>query len=287
MNLELDTSAKYRNDPRSTDELIHLVLTLDADRDNDNYWIPIAVLQHRLPGIWERVRELGGSSDEKDRSTSATILGQGWVGTKPAAAVCADDLLRMLAREQSPSVLASIIIALGHLHDRRSVGPLADLQSHPAARVRHAVVSSLGGFEEPQAIEVLIKCSADEDRDVRDWATFGLGTQIDADTPAIREALRVRLEEGDDEIRGEALVGLARRGDIRVLPALLKEMHMHSPDVLRDWILIRDAGEAVIKQANASGLKVWQPVLNRLAELNIGNQDELQAAINRITSSSK
>jgi hypothetical protein len=170
---------------------------------------------------------------------------------------------------------------MGHLHDPRAVGPLAGLQSHSEARIRHAVVSSLCGCEEEQAIAALIKRSADHDRDVRNWATFGLGSQIDTDTNAIREALLARLEDEDDEIRGEALVGLARRGDIRVVPAMLKEMEAYETEVLRDWILIGDAADAVITQAKATGTKEWHPVLARLAALGIGNQIEIQAAMNR------
>jgi hypothetical protein len=57
---------------------------------------------------------------------------------------------------------------------------------------------------------------------VRDWATFGLGSLTDVDTPELRDALLARMSEDDDEIRGEALIGLARR---------------HHPDAL---VLVRD-----------------------------------------------
>jgi HEAT repeat protein len=55
-----------------------------------------------------------------------------------------------------------------------------------------------------------------------------LGTIIEVDTPEIRAALVARLDDPDDESRSEALVGLARRGDRRVVPALLKELHSDS-----------------------------------------------------------
>jgi hypothetical protein len=187
----------------------------------------------------------------------------------------------MLAQEQSPCVLVSIIFALGHLHDSRAVGPLVKLSFHPDASVRHAVVSSLGGHDDHQAIGAMIACSSDQDRDVRNWAVFGLGSLIDTDTSEIREALHARLADADDEIRGEALVGLARRGDIRVATALLRELDLHEPDALRDWILIADAAEAVVAQAGASGRPEWQPVLAKLAALGLGEEAKIKTALDR------
>ena len=287
MSADNDHAEKYRNDPRSTDELLGLALAKDADRDNDDYWRPIAALQHRLPQIIERIQTLNNSSDDKSRDIAATILGQGWVGTKLISNHCAEVLLQMLAKEQSTPVLTSIIFALGHLHDSRSVEPLIGLSTHSDARVRYAVVSSLCGHDDNRSIEAMIACSSDQDRDVRNWATFGLGSQIDADSPAIRAALFARLKEADDEIRGEALVGLARRGDTRSAVALLKELNTLEPDVLRDWILIADAAEEIVAHATTSGSKEWQPVLAKLAALGIGKQDDIQAALNRCTSSPK
>ncbi len=285
MSDSYDYATEYRNDPRSTDELLGLALTKEADRDDDAYWKPIAALQHRLPQILERVQELSGSSEEKSRDTAATILGQGWVGTKFTSDRCAEILLQMLAKEPSPSVLASIIFALGHLHDSRAVEPLVILRTHPDAHVRYAVVSSLCGHDDSQAIGAMIACSSDPDRDVRNWATFGLGAQIETDTPAIREALIARLDEEDDEIRGEAIVGLARRGDFQVLAPLLKELNSHEPEVLSGWILIDEAAAALANHANATSPRELLTVLTKLATLGIGERDTIQAAINRCKSS--
>lgn len=284
MSVTKDYAAEYRNDTRSTDELLGLALTKDADRDNDDYWKPVAALQHRLPQILERVRDLSSSSEEKSRDTAATILGQGWVGTKFASERCAEILLAMLAKEQSASVLASISFALGQMHDPRAVEPLVGLSGHADAHVRYAVVTSLCGQDDPQAIAAMIACSSDPDRDVRNWATFGLGAQIDTDTPAIREALFARLDEEDDEIRGEAIVGLARRGDLRVLAPFLKELNSAEPEVLNEWILTHDAAEALAAHANSTSPKELLPVLTKLAALGIGEKDQIQAAIARCTS---
>ena len=285
MSANEDRAEQYRTDPRPTNELISVALTKDADADDDEFWHPVRILQHRLPQILNRIMPMSESLEEKSRDTAATILGQCSVKEKFSADICAEVLLRMMGQEQSPDVLTSVVFALGHLDDPRVVEPLARLQSHPDPRVRYAVVSSLGGYTEEKAVATLIERSNDEDRDVRNWATFGLGSLIDTDTPEIRAALFARLEEQDDEIRGEAFVGLARRRDVSVVPALLKELESNEPHVLRNWLLFSEAIEAVVNHASNSGAKDWLPILNKLVALGIGDQVAVHAAIDRCSQS--
>ncbi len=88
------------------------------------------------------------------------------------------------------------------------------------------------GHEAPLTIESLMILSQDTEALVRDWTTFALGTQIDLDTEQIRIALVNRLDDPDDDTRGEALVGLATRKDERVIAALKTEL---SSDCI-NWI---------------------------------------------------
>jgi HEAT repeat protein len=130
-------------------------------------------------------------------------------------------LLTLLEAEATPEVLASIGVALGHRADARAIGPLLPFQQHPDPDVRHAVVFGLLGQTDPRAVACLIALSADPEAHVRDWATFGLAVQIDTDTSALREALHARLHDPDGNTVGEAMVGLARRKDARVIAPLL------------------------------------------------------------------
>jgi len=72
----------------------------------------------------------------------------------------------------------------------------------------------------------------DVDDSVRDWATFGIGSLCDIDTPELRDALAARLADADEEVRGEAVVGLATRGDNRAIRAIVQAFASDDPSHL-------------------------------------------------------
>src|SRR5262249_36850135 len=83
--------------------------------------------------------------------------------------------------------------------------------------------------EEHPVVQGLLRAMQDPDEDVRDWATFTVGTQLDVDTPAVRAALVDRLDDDGADPAGEAAVGLARRHDQRVYPVLAAQLA--DPDI--------------------------------------------------------
>ncbi len=145
-------------------------------------------------------------------------------------------LLPLLSPETDPAVLESVAIAFSHLSDERAVPALHDLRRHSDPKVRRGATFGLLGLDVDLAIEALIELTTDSDLDVRDWATFGLGIQLDRDTPAIRAALVGRLDDTEADTRAEALRGLARRGEPRMIPALLAAFddahELSDPDIL-------------------------------------------------------
>jgi HEAT repeat protein len=167
-------------------------------------------------------REYCSSEDPGDRATGADVLAQlGW-----ADQTFRDEsisILIPLLDDSDPYVVYCAAVALGHRSADSAIPALLRLIEHPDSLVRYGIVHGLSGQEDPDAIAGLIKLAADEDHDVRNWAVFGLGSQIEADSPEIREALRDALRDADHEIRGEALVGLAIRGDSAIVPELFNE----------------------------------------------------------------
>jgi HEAT repeat protein len=218
----------FSTDSSSTAEIIQLTI---ATADEDIYWDNVWILQAR--GSNEELiaaSQLCESHSPKARNLGVQILGQLGIPERTLPQQCGDVLLKLLSIETDSLVLASIGIAFGNLNDPRGVLPLVKWKNHPNPGVRMGVVLGVTSQADQLAIDALIELSADEDADLRNWATFGLGSQIETNTPAIRDALfdRAILELGEDdpmsEIRGEALLGLAMRNDPRVISPLIEEL---------------------------------------------------------------
>ncbi|GAB3039932.1 hypothetical protein GCM10027285_25680 [Oleiagrimonas citrea] len=220
---KLDTMRAERlaSDTRTTAEL--LTTALHAP-DSDDCWDAIATLQCR--GSHEELElaeRLSQSPCEEERILAADVLGQmGW--GERTLLVPSVDILLLLLGDTNPEVVRSAAIGLGHRNDSRAIPHLLKLKGHVDERVRYGIVHGLSGHDEAAAIAGLIELSQDKDVDVRDWATFGLGQMTELDTPEIRHALLLRLEDPDAETRGEALIGLASRGERKAMPALRKEL---------------------------------------------------------------
>lgn len=196
--------------------------------DEDQYWPLIIELHRRGTSVEFLAAEaLCKNSDAIRREIGADILGQ--LGRKidvDRGAFHAESvsILISLLGDPVPDVIASAAYSLGHRGDPVAVPELVKQVVHPSDSVRHGVTFGLLGHDDPDAIQALIALSRDEDEDVRNWATFGLGAQIDSDSDAIRQALIDRLSEANQEIRGEALLGLAKRAHPGIVDWLIQEL---------------------------------------------------------------
>jgi len=136
---------------------------------------------------------------------------------------------KALHQEQELRPLSSAISALGHLDDARAVPLIAEFRSHRSPEIRFSVACALGSFpNDPLSVRTLLALLEDSDEDVRDWATFGIGVLGDHDSHELRDALCRRLKDGHADVREEAMAGLAKRLDTRVLPALLDALEQPS-----------------------------------------------------------
>lgn len=136
-------------------------------------------------------------------------------------------LLELLHRERDPAVLGPVIEAIGVARCEQGSLELLPWTQHPDPTIRLEAVQSIPGgtesFETSATVaDALTRSTRDASDEVRDWATFGLGTILDIDTSAVRATLFACATDPDGNVRDEALVGLARRRDRRAL-ALVQE----------------------------------------------------------------
>ncbi len=214
--------AAYAQEPRSSEELADCYLREGMETDDGSH--AIATLHFRGGQTeFDLGKHFAESADPDQRAAGADILSQlGW--DKMTFQDESVDLLIHLLNDPDANVVGSAAMALGHRNDLRAIPFLLPLVNHPDSAVRYGVVAGLSRHNDTDAITALIQLSNDEDDATRDWATFGLGSQIEFDSPALRDALVARLTDSDAEIRGEAMVGLARRADERVRPAIAQEL---------------------------------------------------------------
>lgn len=252
-----------RDDSRTTEELIKLALNAE---DEDEVWELVPILHFRgNREVFEAAQKLCASKISQERKLGVDILGQLGRPKRTFLDESLSILFKLLDTEKDSEVLYSIGIALGHIGDKRSIEPLVKLKNHPIAEVRYGVTFGISGQEDTLAISTLIELSLDEDENVRNWATFGLGSQIDTDTIDIREALFQRLVDEEQEIRGEALVGLARRQDERVVEPLIKELSSDSVGILAVEAA-KEIGDAQLYSALRQLKEWWDVDKNLLAE---------------------
>jgi HEAT repeat protein len=197
------------------------------------------------------------SKDFIDRIVGADILGQlGW--TDQTFLEESVDLLIPMLSDEEASVVHAASCALGHRSHPKALPHIIKLATSEVGLIRLGVAQALLGVDSDDAINTLIGFTKDVDIDVRNWAMFGLGTQIETDTDAVRNALFSGASDEDFEIRGEAFVGLAVRKDSRVIDLLLKEWE----DFSGVSILSLEAAEKIASPRLYSRLSTFVQILD-------------------------
>ncbi|MEV4508576.1 HEAT repeat domain-containing protein [Dactylosporangium sp. NPDC049525] len=242
-----------------------------TDVDAGARWELVAELHRRTDrAAFEAACRFAVADGTADRVLGLDVLGQiGHLADRPfleetlpiLTAACADD---------RPDVLAAAATAIGHVGDPRALPAIRRHAGHAGEDVRLAVAIALphvaGDPPDARAVAALILLSADADAEVRDWATFGLGSQLEVDDEPVRDALAARLTDEDSDTAGEALVGLARRGDPRTLAPLLA------------W-LADDPGNLIVEAAAELGASEALPLLLRLKDTGWQQRDPLPAVL--------
>lgn len=209
-----------------TDEkLFERLLT---NRTKKTYWDNIRELRKRPNQcVFDRAVGLIKTNTDKEIIIGIDILAQLGFNPRFKQIEIVEICFSLLEKEQTPKVLESILFAISHNNEilrNDHILTLTKLKTHSYCIVRYGLVQALSGLEQKDAIETLIELSTDKDPDIRNWATFSLGTQIETNNDSITKILWERMKDSSEMVRFEAIAGLVKRKDKRIKNILIQEL---------------------------------------------------------------
>lgn len=197
-----------------------LISRLTNNKSNKSRWDHIQVLRSRpSEELFTRCIELTKSKEQKSRIIGIGILAQLGLPPRPFLKQTLKRYFDLLSIENDTEVLMTILYAIGHNNDKLSkeqIKKICSFSNSDNNLVREGLVFALLGINNLTAIETLIKLSSDKISEIRNWATFGIGTQVERNNQNIRAALWDRVNDKHQETKLEAIIGLAKRKDSRV-----------------------------------------------------------------------
>lgn len=213
-----------RND-WTDDKLISRLINNKTDKSR---WDNIRALRKRpSQELFAKCVELTKSKNPKIRKIGIDILAQLGLPPRPFLKETLKIYFELLEFETNPDVLMSLMYSIGHNNDdlnKQQIEKICSFIEIENSWVKEGLVSALLGIDNLNAIDTLIKLSSDKLSHIRNWATFGLGNQIERNNKNIREALWERVNDKHQETKLEAIVGLAKRKDKRVNDIIRREI---------------------------------------------------------------
>jgi HEAT repeat protein len=208
-----------------TEKLFNRLLTNKTDR---THWENVSVLRSRgSKEVFDKCVELLQSANAKERHIAVDVLSQLGIPPRPFIKETLKLFFETLKTETDHSIISSIFYGLGHNNEHLTAKEtkfICSFKDSKNLEVKQGLVFALGGIEHKIAIDTLIGFTSDKNNYIRDWATFGLGSQTTQDTPAIREALWNRINDKYEYARHEAILGLAIRKDERIKEIIKREI---------------------------------------------------------------
>jgi len=198
------------------------------NKSKKSYWEYISILRSRPNNdVFRQCEKLMTSDISKNRIIGIDVLAQLGVSPRPFYNETIDRYFKLLENEKEPIVIMSILFGIGHNNEKLNKAQIKKLCAYSDTNnslIKEGLVFSLLGKNDADAIKTLICLSMDKLSYIRDWATFGIGSQIKKDTIEIRNALWKRVDDKHQDAKLEAIIGLAKRKDIRVKEIIKQEL---------------------------------------------------------------
>lgn len=194
----------------------------------DAYWDRIIELRKQYTGkVYVICQQLIASEQESDRKMGYDIIAQiGDLSFRQSKHI-QQMYLDKLKIERNHALEEALLYGLSHNNNNLpldAIDQLQHYQSNNDAILRLGLVHCLSGIDSPKAIMILLTLMQDENDEVRNWSTFGIGSQLDTDNQAIRAALWKNVTDKYQDVRYEAILGLAKRQVMEVVSVIETEL---------------------------------------------------------------
>ena len=263
----------------SDEKLISRLINYKTDKSR---WETIRILRSRpSQDLFKKCVELINSNDQNKKIIGIDILAQLGKDKRPFKKETLKVYFELLNSETNANVLFSILSGIS-FNDKglnsKQINKICSFQYSTSDLIKQGIVNALGFIENEKTIDVLIKFSKDKTNHIRSWATFYIG-QVDFDNEYIRDALWNRVNDKHQETRMEAITGLAKRKDDRII------------EVIKQEIIKDDFGsllfEAILATENKDFIPILQQELNESKNIETINPDWIKGLDDCISDLSK
>ena len=163
--------------------------------------------------VYNKAYKLTKSEIEKEKIIGIYVLAQFGFDPRFQQAKTVKLYFELLENDKLPKVISTTLSSISHNNENlneKQISKLIEFKTHEFVNVTFELALAPSCLENENAIKTLIELSNDKDSDTKNWATFGIETQIENDTKQIRSALWNSVTDKDEITRLEAISGLAK-----------------------------------------------------------------------------
>jgi hypothetical protein len=201
---------------------------LQHNKTNKKEWSYIGELFRRpTEDVFQKCVQLTQSDNVKERKIGVNVLSQLGSDKRPFQKETIKLLFEMLKKEENPRTIYLILVAIGHNNEGLTKAHIAQIEKFKSSRnsnIRFGLVMALSRCKHKYADDILIFLSRDKRADVRDWATFSIGSLRESNDPKLIAALWERVDDKDEDTRYEAFTGLAKRKQVEMKKYIKAEL---------------------------------------------------------------